>query len=147
MHFTTHVIAGAALGLLIDRPLPSALAGVSGHLLLDVVPHKDPEHDITYVADAALGLALLITLARSRRVRAVDQRRSALWGAIGAGLPDLELTVKLFKYVEDDEYLFPTHNGTLHHRQAEQLPSTLIQAALLGGAALLVAARLKGRKH
>ncbi len=137
MHWTTHVISGAAAGYLIGRPLPAAAAGFALHPLLDAAPHHDPDSDLGYVADSASGcaaLALLLYNARTRRTRA---GRAAVWGALGAALPDVELLVKLFREVRTEDYIFPWHNGTLPHRQAHPESSTLLQVVVLALAMLL----------
>lgn len=64
-------------------------------------------------------------------MREADARRAALWGAVGSGLPDTELLVKLFKDVETEDYVFPWHNGTLPHRQTLACRSTASQVGLV----------------
>lgn len=130
MHWTTHVITGGALGYLIDRPVPAALAGLSSHLVTDVLPHYDPKSEVGYVSDGLLGIATLLLIARSRRVRDIDTRRAALWGAIGAALPDVELLRNLVEDVGNEQYVFPAHDGTLPHLQTDPVISTIFQAAL-----------------
>jgi hypothetical protein len=138
LHWTTHVLTGASVGYLIGRPVPAALAGFAGHLAMDTFPHHDPDADIPYVVDSAVGLLAVVAIAASKKVRDADPRRAALWGAIGAGLPDLELLAKLVTIVEQEDYLYPTHNGAIPHRQTSMTLSLLSQAlliALTGGLA------------
>ncbi|MBU1669764.1 MAG: hypothetical protein KKF41_08005 [Actinobacteria bacterium] len=131
MHWTTHVVIGGALGYLIEHPLPAFAAGFASHLLMDVAPHYDPAGEIGYVLDASGGLAALALIARSRAVRRTDPRHAALAGALGSGLPDLELLIKLWDRDHPfEDYRLPWHNGTLPHRQTTPLYSTLSQAAL-----------------
>ncbi|MHB8897073.1 MAG: hypothetical protein ACYC99_18130 [Candidatus Geothermincolia bacterium] len=131
MHWTTHVVTGAATGYLIGRPVPAALAGFASHLAMDTFPHHDPDSDIPYVVDSMAGLALLAFIAKSKRIRRADPRRASLWGAIGAGLPDLELLAKLVTSIEPDEYMYPTHNGRIAHRQMNMMYSGATQIALV----------------
>lgn len=131
MHWTTHVITGAAVGYLIGSPVPAALTGFASHLGLDTFPHHDPDSDIPYVVDSATGLAILVFIAKSKVIRRADPRRAALWGGIGAGMPDLELLAKLVTTVEVEDYLYPTHNGLLPHRQMGALYSGATQIALV----------------
>ncbi|MFH1150869.1 MAG: hypothetical protein V1748_10400, partial [Actinomycetota bacterium] len=131
MHWTTHVVIGGALGYLIERPLPAFAAGFASHMLMDVAPHYDPESEISYVVDAAGGLAVLAVIAASGTVRRADARRSALFGALGSGLPDAELLAKVWdRQYPFEDYRLPWHNGTLPHRQSGPLFSTVTQALL-----------------
>jgi hypothetical protein len=131
LHWTTHVVSGAAIGYLIGRPVPAALVGFAGHIALDTFPHDDPSGEIPYVVDSLIGAAVIAMLAKSRKVREVDTRRAALAGAIGAGAPDLELLAKLVTTVEQKDYLYPTHNGLIPHRQMRLEYSLITQAAFI----------------
>lgn len=144
MHWTTHVIAGAATGYLIGRPLPAALAGFVGHMALDMAPHHDPDTDLGYVMDSAAGCAALAGIAWSRRIRRADANRAALFGAVGSALPDLELLRKLFWNIDSAQYMFPAHDGTLPHYQTHMTGSTVLQVALV--AVLLALARRKAKR-
>jgi hypothetical protein len=132
LHWTTHVMTGASVGYLIGHPVPAAIAGFAGHLALDTFPHNDPESDVPYVIDSAVGVAVLIAIAASPGIRAADPHHAALWGAIGAGLPDLELLAKLVTVVHQEDYLYPTHNGLIPHRLMRASWSTLSQVAVIG---------------
>lgn len=138
MHWTTHIVSGAALGYLIGRPLPAAAAGFALHPVLDAAPHHDPDSELGYVADSLSGCAVLALLLARGRTRSSQAGRSAIWGAIGAGLPDVELLAKLFWHVRTEDYIFPWHNGSLPHNQAHAEGSTLLQVALVALALLLV---------
>jgi hypothetical protein len=146
MHWTTHIVSGAAAGYLIGRPVPAALAGFASHLVLDAVPHHDPDSEIGYVIDSLAGLAALVVVARWRRIRRVDPARAALFGACGSALPDVELLVKLAKDIEKEQYLFPAHDGTIEHGETHPAASTAIQLALIG-IMLSLALRKMRRAH
>lgn len=143
MHWTTHVLTGAATGYLIEKRALAVAAGLAGHVALDTFPHHDPEGEVPYVLDSLAGTVLLVALARSKAVKRVDPARASLWGAVGAGLPDVELLRKLVSSVEPEEYLFPTHNGTIPHRQADVLCSGLAQCALVAALAVPVLIKLR----
>jgi hypothetical protein len=109
-------------------------------MALDTFPHHDPDGDIPYVVDSLAGAAVLALTAGSPWMRKADPRRAALWGAIGAGAPDLELLAKLFVTVEREDYFYPTHNGLIPHRQMDMIYSGVSQIALVAltvGLALL----------
>ena len=143
MHWTTHIVTGAALGYLIDRPVQAALAGVGSHIVLDMVPHYDPDSELGYVADALLGVLALTFIAGSTTIRRIDRRHALLWGAIGGALPDTELLMNLVENVEPEQYVFPSHDGTLPHLETDLLASTITQATLV--AVLIMLARHKLR--
>lgn len=144
MHWTTHIVTGAALGFITGRPLPALAVGVASHVALDAAPHFDPDHDLGYVLDSAVGLVILAGMARSAALERTDPRHAAVAGAVGGALPDVEHLKKLFVYVEENDYRFPTHNGTIEHRETAMVPSYLSQVGIsvgLLGLAWLVARR------
>ncbi|MBN1289347.1 MAG: hypothetical protein JXA49_06910 [Actinobacteria bacterium] len=115
MHWTTHIITGAALGYMIGKPFQAELAGIAEHAALDMMPHHDTESDLGRLIDTALGLAVLRILFKSRLLEKVDPVKASLLGAVGAALPDAELAVKAFREIDDRLFFFPSHNGTLPH--------------------------------
>ncbi|MBU4240795.1 MAG: hypothetical protein KKE79_01785 [Actinobacteria bacterium] len=143
MHWTTHILTGATLGYLIDRPVQAALAGVGSHMLLDVMPHYDPDSELGYVIDALLGVLTLTYIAGSGTIRGIDTRHAILWGAICGALPDTELLVNLVEDMGPEQYVFPSHDGTLPHMQTGLAASTVSQAAMI--AVLMAIARHKLR--
>ena len=143
MHFVTHTANGAAWGFLIGRPLPAFLICAASHVPLDVAPHHDPDSDIGFVVDGILGAALISSLACSKTARRLDPSRSALFGAIGAALPDVELLRKLFKEVDERTYIFPTHNQKLAHTHAVPFASTVLQVTLTALSLALAAAKMR----
>lgn len=146
MHWTTHIVTGAAWGMLLGRPVTAGVTGIGLHLAFDLVPHKDPEEDTGYITDTLLGLAVLAFLAKSNRMRAADPKRASLFGAIGSCLPDVELAAKLYMNLDDEQLLFPTHNGMLPHPQTGALASSLIQGSVIS-LFLLAAAWKQMRRH
>jgi len=143
VHWTTHILAGGALGCLIDRPVPAVLAGVGSHMVMDVMPHYDPDTELGYVVDSLLGLITLIYIAGSSRIRGLDTSHAILWGAIGGALPDTELLVNLVEDVSPEQYVFPSHDGTLPHLQTGFEISMIVQATLV--TLLMILARRKLR--
>lgn len=146
MHWTTHIVTGAAAGYLAGRPLPAVLLGFASHSILDVAPHYDPDSELGYVMDASSGCAALALIATYCAIRRTDQNLATFLGAIGAALPDIELLVKLFdRDFETENYIFPWHNGTLPHMQTHLAGSTASQLALVSAMFVLVA--LKARRQ
>ena len=143
LHWTTHIVTGGALGYLIDRPVQATLVGVGSHIVLDTIPHYDPDSELGYVIDALLGVLTLTFIAGSTTIRRIDGRHALLWGAIGGALPDTELLMNLVENVEPEQYVFPSHDGTLPHLQTGLVASTVIQATWL--TVLMMLARRKLR--
>jgi hypothetical protein len=111
--------------------VPAFASGVAAHLLMDVTPHYDPESDLGYVLDAAAGVTALAAIAAGRFMRKSDPLRAALFGALGCGLPDVELLIKVvYRDFPPERYLMPWHNGTIGHGETRPLASTLSQTAL-----------------
>ncbi len=105
MLVTNHVLAGAAIGALVKRPLPALALGVVSHLAMDAVPHwglahedrqgdptKNPKFLRVAYRDGFAGLAAMgaaFGLARGRRL-------PVLAGMVGAALLDLDKPSRLF---------------------------------------------------
>jgi hypothetical protein len=102
---TNHVLAGAAIGALVKRPLPALALGVVSHLAMDAIPHwglphedrqgdpmKNPKFLRVAYRDGFAGLAAMgaaFSLARGRRL-------PVLAGMVGAALLDLDKPGKHF---------------------------------------------------
>ncbi|HVW33204.1 MAG TPA: hypothetical protein VHL53_11745 [Acidimicrobiia bacterium] len=105
MLVTNHVLAGAAIGAVVERPLPALALGVASHLVMDRIPHwglshedrqGDPMTNPTFLRvayrDGFAGLAAMgaaFGLARGRRL-------PVLAGMVGAALLDLDKPSKHF---------------------------------------------------
>ena len=105
MLVTNHVLAGAAIGATVERPLPALALGVVSHLAMDRIPHwglahedrigdvmKNPAFLRVAYRDGFAGLAAMTAafgLARGRRL-------PVLAGMVGAALLDLDKPGKHF---------------------------------------------------
>ena len=103
---TNHVLAGAAIGALVKRPVPALALGVVSHVAMDCIPHWGLSHDdrrdgdpmknpkflrVAY-RDGFAGLAAMAAafgLARGRRL-------PVLAGMVGGALLDLDKPGKHF---------------------------------------------------
>ena len=102
---TNHVLAGAAIGAVVKRPLPALALGVASHIAMDRIPHWGLSHEdrqgdpmkspkflrIAY-RDGFAGLAAMgaaFGLARGRRL-------PVLAGMVGAALLDVDKPSKHF---------------------------------------------------
>ncbi len=102
MLICTHVLAGAVIGRLLQRPFVAAAAGALSHFALDSRPHWGRPSpgarmdDVTLrvaVADGLSGLGLIAAVAAT-----TPQRHLApvLAGIAGSCLPDLDKPAELF---------------------------------------------------
>jgi hypothetical protein len=93
MLVTNHVLAGAAIGRALRRPVPAFVVGVVSHFAMDAVPHygtrsgTHAEFMRLAVRDGLTGLAALAVTAVGT---SPEVRTAALAGALGAALPDLD---------------------------------------------------------
>lgn len=140
MYFTTHLMAGAAVGGALARVgLPPAwafLAGVTSHAALDMIPHHDYHQARWALLDILAGTALAWLVFPGPAVVA------RLWGACGGVLPDLEVAVNHVRTSlgrPAGQNSFPTHSGILSHRGWVFPGGALVQAGIvLLGLLLLV---------
>ena len=148
MLVTNHVLAGAAIGALVKRPLPALAIGVASHLAMDVIPHWGLAHDdrhgdvmrnpkflrIAY-RDGVAGLAAMgaaFGLARGRRL-------PVLAGMVGAALLDLDKPGKHFVGVSPfpkviDRFHADIQQGREHdHKMGQELAVAAGLAGLVAG--------------
>lgn len=118
MYYTTHLLAGAAVGHLTGNPIMAGALGLISHACLDAVPHHD-YHDIKPgVADFILGTALWFGLLRPTGLPAAV-------GAIAGAVPDLEVVLK--QVFRKWTQIFPSHSGLSPHRRLKLPWGLLIQ--------------------
>ena len=105
MLVTNHVLAGAVIGAIVNRPIPALALGVISHLAMDATPHwglahEDRQGDVmgnprflrVAYRDGFAGLAAMAAafgLARGRRL-------PVLAGMVGAALLDLDKPGRYF---------------------------------------------------
>ncbi|MCL6451624.1 MAG: hypothetical protein K6T75_10065 [Acetobacteraceae bacterium] len=135
MYFVTHVLAGAALATRSPGPAAAIAGGLGTHLLLDWAPHHDYRRPLTGFIDFFAGLALVAALSLLKGSAQV------WWGALGAGLPDLEVALFGLGLIRSRRVLplFPSHRGLSPHVKVGLLPGVLTQAAVAAVSAWLLA--------
>ncbi|HSW09902.1 MAG TPA: hypothetical protein VLK32_03240 [Bacillota bacterium] len=119
MNFTTHALAGAALGVHVGAPAAAVAIGLTSHLVLDIIPHHDVTDWRGVLLDVSVG-ATAFYLLRSCLAAA------GWWGALAATAPDLEVALRHFGLWRG-RCGFPTHNGYHLHGRWSPIPGTLIQ--------------------
>ncbi len=151
MLISTHVVSGAVVGRLVQRPLVAAAAGVLSHFALDCVPHwgrPSPQgsrmDDFTLrvaVVDGLSGLLLIVALAASSAHR---HRLPVLAGVVGACVPDLDKPAELFF----GRSPFPAALDAWHARIQPESPDLLVRdgfVAFAAAAAVLAGLRMQAR--
>lgn len=151
MLVTNHVLAGAAIGALVKRPVPALALGVVSHLAMDRIPHwglahadrqgdplKSPQFLRVAYRDGFAGLAAMgaaFGLARGRRV-------PVLAGMVGAALLDLDKPGRHFIGVSPfprvvDRFHAEIQVGREHdHRMGQELAVAAGLGALVAGLCL-----------
>ena len=140
MLVTNHVLQGALLGRVVDRPLPAFVLGVASHFAADALPHWGDSHagvrEVEFlcvaVPDGLTGLLAMALVVRGTRPAA---RAGVLAGMVGAALPDLD---KPWALVTGGRDLWPETVTGFHSRIQREAPHRLPwEVALAGGLALL----------
>jgi hypothetical protein len=99
----SHITAGAAIGVAVERPWPRTLAALGSHLVLDGIGHDDAS--IGPAAQAVLSAAALGALAACW-----GPRSPVVLGALAGSVPDAEIALHLALYRHRTvRYGFPSH--------------------------------------
>jgi hypothetical protein len=114
-----HALVGATAGRLAGRPVPAFAAGISTHLLGDLLPHKDFDPKI----EAPLLAATLAVLAWRFGVRSPE-----FVGAFGGIAPDFENAAMVTGLLPRSAMRFPTHISEANHgrKTASALPQGVV---------------------
>jgi hypothetical protein len=145
---TNHVLAGAAIGALVKRPLPALALGVASHIAMDRIPHwglshedsqgdpmKSPKFLRVAYRDGFAGLAAMgaaFGLARGRRL-------PVLAGMVGGALLDLDKPGKHFVGFSPfpravDKFHADIQAGREHdHKMGQELAVAAGLAAVVAG--------------
>lgn len=113
MYVSTHLVTGAALGLLTGKPWSAFLLGAGSHIFLDMLPHSDYRDISSGIIDVICAIVLLTYLYDSYR------ELSLIIGALGGTLPDLEVAMSFLR--GRNVNFFPTHTSTLPHGRAKSI--------------------------
>lgn len=141
MLFTTHILAGAALGATTDSPGIAFGIGLVSHHLLDWIPHFDtgslfngkkrpknltPQEFFIASLDVMMGLGFLAIIWLT-----TNQPITIFWGAIGGVIPDLADNIPVVK----DKFRQTTF-GSWFHAFHVKFHKTLPIAKIIGGLAI-----------
>lgn len=98
----SHVVAGAAVGLVLERPVARTLGALATHLVLDGVGHDDDTIGVR--AQAALA-----TIALGALGVCWGPASPVVLGGLAGVLPDAEVAVDLVLLGGVGRYVFPSH--------------------------------------
>ncbi|HAH97234.1 MAG TPA: hypothetical protein DHD79_04435 [Firmicutes bacterium] len=119
MYYTTHLLAGAAVGHLTGNPIMAGVLGLVSHACLDAVPHHDYHNLKPGLVDCTLGTALWFGVL-------LPVGLPAAVGAIAGAIPDLEVVLK--QVFRNWPQIFPSHSGLSPHRRLKLPWGILVQA-------------------
>ncbi len=134
MMLVPHTCVNAAAGRLFRKPVTAFAAGVIGHAVLDLIPHKDVS------AHKAEGLLVFVMLGLVGT--SCGLKSPAFWCAMGGVLPDVEQVLPWTDPQRGRHRWFPTHNRPFHSLKIPGAPdylTPLLTQSLVSLAALLVA--------
>lgn len=139
MMLVPHACVNAAAGSFFNRPTTAFAAGLAGHALLDLIPHKDVS------AHKAEGLLVLIMLGLVST--SCGLKSPAFWCAMGGVLPDVEQVLPWTDPKRGRRRWFPTHNRRFHSLKIpganEYRVRLLTQSAVSMAALLFVLSRCR----
>nr|MDT0665153.1 hypothetical protein [Micromonospora sp. DSM 115978] len=147
MIISSHVPAGAFVGLAVRRPLPALAAGFASHLIMDAMPHwgtgpnTEPEWLPIARKDGVAGLAAIAALTLAAPA---EQRLAVLAGMTGACLPDTDKVGRYFVGRSPWPSRFDRFHESIQNEARHRLPREVLTAAVLtvaGIATLRLAAR------
>lgn len=129
-----HTGINAAAGRLFKRPLVAFSAGLAGHALLDLVPHKDIS---AHKAEGFMVMLMLGLVGSS-----CGWRSTAFWCAMGGVLPDVEQVLPWTDPARGRRRYFPTHSHRFHSLPvpgAREYRTSLFLQSAISLAALTIA--------
>lgn len=125
-----HLVTGFAQAGRTSSAQVALVRGAASHALFDALPHYDYRRIKSHLLDTAAGLVLVALLCRRRR-RAGFPLRPALWGAVGALLPDVDSFLNLLGVTSKENKLFPFHRAPFPHGKAGPILDSLLKAVIL----------------
>lgn len=134
MIISSHVPAGAVVGIAARRPLAALLAGFVSHLVMDALPHwgtgpgTEPEWMPIARKDGVAGLAAIALLAASAPR---EQRLAVLAGITGACLPDTDKIGRYFVGRSPWPSRFDRFHEAIQNEARHRLPREVATAAAL----------------
>ncbi|WP_462187030.1 MULTISPECIES: hypothetical protein [unclassified Frankia] len=148
MIISSHVGAGAFVGMAIRHPMSALAAGFVSHLVMDALPHwgtgpnTEPEWLPIARKDGVAGLAAMALLTASAPA---GRRLAVLAGMTGACLPDTDKVGRYFVGVSPWPSRFDRFHEAIQNEARHRLPREIATAAVLTTAGTLLLRRLATR--
>jgi hypothetical protein len=138
MLVTNHVLSGAVIGAVVNRPSAAFTLGVVSHFALDTVPHwgnwgSHRGFMRVAVPDGLTGLAAIAAFAA---VSSPERRLAVLAGMVGAALPDLDKPSVVWFGRSPFPRVVDEFHASIQHEAQHRAGRELAAAAVLGTAAL-----------
>jgi hypothetical protein len=140
MLVTNHVLSGALIGAVVQRPVPAFMLGVESHFVLDTVPHwgkwgSRRRFLRVAVPDGLTGLAVIGAFAA---LAPPDRRLAVLAGMAGAALPDIDKPSRLWFGWSPFPRAVDKFHSAIQREARGRAHYELAAAAVFGAAALAV---------
>ncbi|CAO5226973.1 hypothetical protein [Frankia sp. AgKG'84/4] len=145
MIISSHVPAGAFVGMAVRSPTAALAAGFVSHLVMDAMPHwgtgPNTESEWLPIArrDGVAGLAAIALLAASAPA---DRRLAVLAGMTGACLPDTDKVGRYFVGSSPWPSRFDRFHERIQNETRDRLPREIATAATLIAAGVFFLRRL-----
>jgi hypothetical protein len=138
MLVTNHVLSGAVIGAVVDRPSAAFTLGVASHFALDTVPHWGNWGSHSRFMRVAVpdGLAGLAAIAAFTAMAPQGRRLAVLAGMAGAALPDLDKPSVVFFGRSPFPRVVDKFHASIQHEAQHRARREFAVAAVLGAAAL-----------
>lgn len=144
MIISSHVGAGALVGMALRRPVPAFLVGFASHLAMDAMPHWGLGKGGNYLPvarrDGVAGLAAMGILAATAPT---GRTAAVVAGMTGACLPDTDKLGTYFFRVNP----WPAAFNHFHGRIQRESPTRLRQEIITAGALTTLAVALLRRSR
>ncbi|WP_018639031.1 hypothetical protein [Parafrankia elaeagni] len=150
MIISSHVGAGAFVGMAARKPGPALALGFLSHLVMDAMPHwgtgpgTEPEWLPIARRDGVAGLAEMALLTA---VAPADRRVGVFAGMVGACLPDTDKVGRYFVGSSPWPARFDRFHEAIQNEARHRLPREVATAAALTVAGALTLRLLAARSH
>jgi hypothetical protein len=140
MLVTNHVLSGALIGAVVQRPVPAFLLGVESNFALDTVPHWGKWGSRRHFLRVAVpdGLAGLAAIGAFAALAPPDRRLAVLAGMAGAALPDIDKPMRLWFGFSPFPRAVDKFHFVIQREAPRRAHYELAAAAVFGTAALIL---------
>ncbi|MCM3886107.1 hypothetical protein [Frankia sp. R82] len=148
MIISSHVPAGAFVGMAIRSPAAALVAGFASHLAMDAMPHwgTGPNTESEWLPIARRdGVAGLAAMALLTAAAPSGRRLAVLAGMTGACLPDTDKVGRYFVGTSPWPGRFDRFHERIQNEARNRLPREVVTAVLLTAAGTLLLRRLAAR--